>query len=186
MKEKTRDIISSLALIALSLFGLYLTFDIPEAYSTDNTGPPAQWCCRPSKSDRRQTPLPQWSGAVFASPACLVWIFVGTLVGLIFGCIPGLSAPIAVLLFLPMTFGMDTITGISLLIALYVGSTSGKLPAAKGKPSYIGKCVHPDKREKESQQAANQGIDHRGVTDAGNYGQRPHRRRRITPPWAGR
>ena len=30
MKEKTRDIISSLALIALSLFGLYLAFDIPE------------------------------------------------------------------------------------------------------------------------------------------------------------
>lgn len=68
--------------------------------------------------------------AVFASPACLVWIFVGTLVGLIFGCIPGLSAPIAVLLFLPMTFGMDTITGISLLIALYVGSTSGGLISA--------------------------------------------------------
>lgn len=68
--------------------------------------------------------------AVFASPACLIWIFVGTLTGLIFGCIPGLSAPIAVLLFLPMTFGMDTITGISLLIALYVGSTSGGLISA--------------------------------------------------------
>lgn len=68
--------------------------------------------------------------AVFTSPACLVWIFVGVFVGLIFGCIPGLSAPIAVLLFLPMTFGMDTITGIALLIALYVGSTSGGLISA--------------------------------------------------------
>ena len=68
--------------------------------------------------------------AVFGSPACLIWIFIGTIVGLVFGCIPGLSAPIAVLLFLPMTFGMDTITGISLLIALYVGSTSGGLISA--------------------------------------------------------
>jgi len=68
--------------------------------------------------------------AVFASPTCLFWIFVGTFVGLVFGCIPGLSAPIAVLLFLPMTFGMEPITGISLLIALYVGSTSGGLISA--------------------------------------------------------
>ena len=61
---------------------------------------------------------------------CLIWIFIGVFVGLIFGCIPGLSAPIAVLLFLPMTFEMDTVTGISLLIALYVGSTSGGLISA--------------------------------------------------------
>lgn len=38
MKEKTRDIISSLALIALSLFGLYLTFDIPEPFRDYDLG----------------------------------------------------------------------------------------------------------------------------------------------------
>lgn len=68
--------------------------------------------------------------AVFGNPLCILWIFIGTVVGLIFGAIPGLSAPIAVLLFLPMTFGMDSVTGIALLISLYVGSTSGGLISA--------------------------------------------------------
>jgi len=38
MKEKNRDIISSLILIALSVFGLYLTFDIPEPFREYDLG----------------------------------------------------------------------------------------------------------------------------------------------------
>ena len=68
--------------------------------------------------------------SVFGSLSCLLWIVIGTSVGLVFGCIPGLSAPIACLLFLPMTFGMEPVQGISTLIALYVGSTSGGLISA--------------------------------------------------------
>jgi len=68
--------------------------------------------------------------SVFGSLSCILWIIIGTAVGLVFGCIPGLSAPIACLLFLPMTFGMEPVQGISTLIALYVGSTSGGLISA--------------------------------------------------------
>ena len=68
--------------------------------------------------------------SVVGSVSCICWIVVGVIVGLIFGAVPGLSAPMAVILFLPMTFGMDPILGISLLVALYTGSTSGGLISA--------------------------------------------------------
>lgn len=34
-----------------------------------------------------------------------MWVFVGTLVGILFGCIPGLTATMAIAMFLPMTYG---------------------------------------------------------------------------------
>ena len=43
----------------------------------------------------------------------------GVFVGIIFGAIPGLSAFTALALFLPITFGMQPINGISFLIAIY-------------------------------------------------------------------
>jgi putative tricarboxylic transport membrane protein len=63
-------------------------------------------------------------------------------VGIIFGSIPGLSATMAVVLFLPITFGMEPINGITLLIGLYLGGISGGLISAillkiPGTPSSI-------------------------------------------------
>ncbi|PKL24614.1 MAG: Tat pathway signal protein [Spirochaetae bacterium HGW-Spirochaetae-3] len=76
------------------------------------------------------------------NPACLGLILLGVLVGIIFGSIPGLSATMAVVLFLPMSFGMDPINGISLLVGLYLGGISGGLISAillkiPGTPSSI-------------------------------------------------
>ena len=68
--------------------------------------------------------------SVIASPACWAWIAVGTVIGLIFGAIPGLSAPMAMVLMLPISFVLEPIEGISLLVALYIGSTSGGLISA--------------------------------------------------------
>ncbi|MDR0466718.1 MAG: tripartite tricarboxylate transporter permease, partial [Deltaproteobacteria bacterium] len=70
---------------------------------------------------------------------------VGIIVGLIFGSIPGLTATMAVALILPMTYGMETVTGMSFLIALYVGGISGGLISAillniPGTPSSIATC----------------------------------------------
>ena len=44
-------------------------------------------------------------------PMCLLLILIGVIVGIIFGSIPGLSATMAVVLFLPMSFGMTPMNG---------------------------------------------------------------------------
>lgn len=67
--------------------------------------------------------------AIF-TPTCLGLIVFGTILGIIFGSIPGLSATMAVVLFLPITFGMDPTNGISLLVGLYMGGISGGLISA--------------------------------------------------------
>ena len=46
-------------------------------------------------------------------PVCLGLILMGVIVGIIFGSIPGLSATMAVVLFLPMSFGMEPMNGIA-------------------------------------------------------------------------
>ncbi len=55
---------------------------------------------------------------------------MGTVMGIIFGAIPGMTVTMGVALFLPITFGMDPINGISLLMGLYIGGTSGGLISA--------------------------------------------------------
>ena len=57
-------------------------------------------------------------------------ILLGTFMGIIVGAIPGLSVTMVVVLFLPLTFGMDPIAGLSLLCGLYIGGTSGGLISA--------------------------------------------------------
>lgn len=64
------------------------------------------------------------------NPTTLLVILVGVIVGIIFGSIPGLTSTMAVALCLPVTFGMSPLDGIALLIALYVGGTSGGLISA--------------------------------------------------------
>ena len=64
------------------------------------------------------------------TPMCLLWCFFGTAVGIIFGAIPGLSAVMAMVLFLPLSFGMDPTEGIALLLGLYVGGISGGMISA--------------------------------------------------------
>lgn len=76
------------------------------------------------------------------TPICVGLILFGTLLGIVFGAIPGLSATMAVVLFLPITFGMEPTNGISLLVGLYMGGISGGLISAillkiPGTPSSI-------------------------------------------------
>lgn len=80
-------------------------------------------------------------GNVF-NPMCLFLIWGGTMLGIIFGSIPGLSATMAVVLFLPLTFGMEPTMGLALLVGLYMGGISGGLISAillkiPGTPSSI-------------------------------------------------
>jgi putative tricarboxylic transport membrane protein len=76
---------------------------------------------------------------------CLLLIVGGVALGIIFGSIPGLSANMAVALCLPISFGMDPIPGITLLVALYIGGISGGLISAiliniPGTPASIATC----------------------------------------------
>lgn len=57
-------------------------------------------------------------------------LLLGVFIGIVFGAIPGLSASMAVALFLPMTYEMNTVTGLSTLVALYIGGVSGGLISA--------------------------------------------------------
>ncbi|MDN0033898.1 tripartite tricarboxylate transporter permease [Oscillibacter valericigenes] len=89
-----------------------------------------------------------WEGisSVLLSPSCLIWTFIGTTVGIIFGCIPGLTATMAIAMFLPVTYSMASTQGISVLIALYIGGISGGLISAillniPGTPASIATCL---------------------------------------------
>ena len=85
--------------------------------------------------------LQQGFGAVF-SIHILMLMAVGVAMGIVFGAVPGLSATMAVALCLPLTFTMGPQAGLSLLVALFIGATSGGLISAillkiPGTPSSI-------------------------------------------------
>ncbi len=58
-------------------------------------------------------------------PFNLFLITVGTIFGMVCGALPGLSSSMAIILCLPFTYSMDPISGIVLLIAVYVGGATG-------------------------------------------------------------
>lgn len=62
---------------------------------------------------------------ILFSLSILVAIIGGTLVGLIVGALPGLGATVAVVLLLPLTYTMDPLASILLLIAAYQGAEYG-------------------------------------------------------------
>ena len=52
-------------------------------------------------------------------------MILGVLIGLIFGAIPGLTYMTGILLVLPITYGMDTISAMSVLLGIYCGGMCG-------------------------------------------------------------
>ncbi len=66
----------------------------------------------------------------------------GVIVGIIFGALPGMTATMAIAIFLPLTYAYDLNTSLYLLLGLYVGGISGGLIPAiliniPGTPSSI-------------------------------------------------
>ena len=68
--------------------------------------------------------LPYIAGQI-TQPFNLVLMFGATVIGLIFGAIPGLSGTLAVMLFMPLTYTMNASSAVVFLIALWVGGCSG-------------------------------------------------------------
>lgn len=61
---------------------------------------------------------------------CIMWISLGTIIGLLFGAAPGLTATTAVALFTPITFYMPLNISLSFLMGIYcAGFYSGSIPA---------------------------------------------------------
>ena len=59
------------------------------------------------------------------TPIAICSIGFGALVGLIFGSIPGLTFTVALALALPITFSMDPVPAIGLLLGTYIGGMTG-------------------------------------------------------------
>lgn len=80
-----------------------------------------------------------------SSPLCIILMLAGTVIGIAFGSVPGLTANMAVALCLPLTYKMSAEVGMAFLISLYVGGISGGLIAAiliniPGTPASVATC----------------------------------------------
>ena len=60
----------------------------------------------------------------------MLWVLLGTVVGILIGSIPGLSGAMVIALTLPATYFMQASDALVLLIAMYIGSTTGGLISA--------------------------------------------------------
>ena len=59
------------------------------------------------------------------TPEALGAMLLGSLVGIVFGAIPGLTYTMALALVMPFTFGMAQVPAIGLLLATYIGGMTG-------------------------------------------------------------
>ncbi|MBT3791615.1 MAG: C4-dicarboxylate ABC transporter permease [Rhodospirillales bacterium] len=70
-------------------------------------------------------PLLNGLSLIFLDPFNIMLIFIGVLVGVVIGALPGLSSPMAVALLLPFTIGLEPIPAIAMLASLYCAGTFG-------------------------------------------------------------
>lgn len=83
--------------------------------------------------------------AAACTPDTILLIFLGVMIGIIFGSVPGLTAVMAIALFMPITYQLSAANGITLLCALYIGAVSGGLISAillnmPGTPASVATC----------------------------------------------
>ncbi len=62
--------------------------------------------------------------SVFSLVNILVCFF-GTAIGIVFGCVPGLTGTMGIVIFLPFTYNMDPIASFALLLGIYCGGSYG-------------------------------------------------------------
>ena len=72
----------------------------------------------------------------------LLPLFIGTLVGVVGGALPGITITMTIIVVLPFTFGLEPLQGLSAMIGVYVGGETGGLITScllgiPGKPSAV-------------------------------------------------
>lgn len=67
---------------------------------------------------------------ILTDPLALLWTFVGTFMGLVFGSLPGLTATMGVALLVPLTFSFPTVHALGMMLGVYVGGIAGGAVAA--------------------------------------------------------
>ena len=72
----------------------------------------------------------------------LVPLFIGTLIGVVGGALPGITITMTVIVELPFTFGLEPLQGLACMIGVYVGGETGGLITScllgiPGKPSAV-------------------------------------------------
>ena len=97
------------------------------------------------------------------TPTGIFLMFIGVAVGIVFGALPGLSATMAIALFLPVTYAMTSSNAMTLLMALFIGAISGGLISAillhiPGTPSSVATCFDGHPMVKKGQAAKALGI----------------------------
>jgi putative tricarboxylic transport membrane protein len=95
----------------------------------------------------------------------LVPLFLGTLVGIVGGALPGVTITMTIIVVLPFTFGLDPLQGLTAMTGVYIGGSAGGLVTAvllgiPGTPSAIATTFdgHPMARKGEPGRAIWLGI----------------------------
>ena len=103
--------------------------------------------------------------ATVLTPTGIFLMFIGVAVGIVFGALPGLSATMAIALFLPVTYAMTSSNAMTLLMALFIGALSGGLISAillhiPGTPSSVATCFdgHPLVKKGQAAKALGVGV----------------------------
>src|SRR5699024_8595769 len=58
-------------------------------------------------------------------PQNILWLIFGALLGTIVGILPGLGAATGVAVLIPLTFGMEPVSALILMTAIYIGALFG-------------------------------------------------------------
>lgn len=59
------------------------------------------------------------------APQVILWCVIGVVVGTLIGALPGLGAPTGIVLLFPITFSLDTLSALLLLMGIYQGAMYG-------------------------------------------------------------
>lgn len=64
-------------------------------------------------------------GEVFSTPVVFLAVLAGAACGMVAGAVPGLTAAATIAIITPLTFGLDPLTSLALLVAVYTGAQYG-------------------------------------------------------------
>jgi putative tricarboxylic transport membrane protein len=99
------------------------------------------------------------------TPTGIFLMLIGVAVGIVFGALPGLTATMAIALFLPVTYAMTSSNAMTLLMALFIGGISGGLISAillriPGTPASVATCFdgHPLAQKGQAAKALGLGV----------------------------